>query len=44
MKCDVCGEEKPTKKCSNEPISYRKTNLCKDCGLKYGYEEWVWER
>lgn len=43
MKCDICGEEKQTKKCSNYPI-VRDTNICKDCGLKYGYKEWIWGR
>lgn len=39
-KCDVCGREKQTKRCSNFPFG-RNTNVCKDCGLKYGYMEWV---
>ena len=44
MVCSICGEDKPIKKCSNEPFSCKKTNCCRDCGLKYGYKEWLWER
>jgi len=44
MKCDVCEEERQTKNCSNEPFSSRKINVCRACGLKHGYEEWIWEK